>query len=265
MITSVRNPLVKQMRKLHSAKGRQKHNLFLIEGTHLIETACAVGCSLELVCVTPEWVRRYPQLWQKLRHQELRVESVSPEVLAAIATTVNPDGIIATAPRLQFNDALIPNLSLGVILERLQDPGNLGTIIRTAVATEVEGVWVSADSVDLDNPKVLRSSAGEWFRLALRVSNDLPSLIKQYQSQGVQIIATLPEAKKTYWQLDFTRPSLILLGNEGAGLSSQLLSLAEEQVTIPLGGQVESLNVAIAAALLLYEYKRQNIVKLPMV
>jgi TrmH family RNA methyltransferase len=258
MITSVQNPLVKQMRKLHSCKGRQKQNLFLIEGTHLVETACARDCSLEVVCVTPQWLNRYPQLWQKVRHQGQRLETVSPEVLTAIATTVNPDGIIATANRFHLDHTFIPDLSLGIMVERLQDPGNLGTIIRTAVATEVDGLWLSTDSVDVDNPKVLRSSAGEWFRLQMRVSDNLPAIIKQYQTSGVQVIATLPQGTKTYWDLDFKRPSLILLGNEAAGLSAELISLADEKITIPLGGGVESLNVAIAAALLLYESKRQR-------
>lgn len=258
MITSLQNPLVKQMRKLHSRKGRQKQNLFLIEGTHLLETACAVHCSLEVVCVTPQWLNRYPQLWQKVLPQGQRIETVSPEVLAAIATTVNPDGIIATAKRFPLDHSLIADLSLGLILERLQDPGNLGTIIRTAVSTNVEGLWLSADSVDVDNPKVLRSSAGEWFRLGMKVSDNLPAIIKQYQTSGVQIIATLPQATKIYWDLDFKKPSLILLGNEGAGLSQELISLADEQITIPLAGGVESLNVAISTALLLYECQRQR-------
>jgi TrmH family RNA methyltransferase len=257
VITSLRNPLVKQIRKLHSHKGRQKQNLFLIEGTHLIVTACTVKCSLEVVCVTPAWLSRHPQLVEKLGSQAQRLEAVSPEVLAALSTTINPDGIIATACRFSIDNNFIPNLSLGIVLERLQDPGNLGTIIRTAVAAGADGLWLSSDSVDIDNPKVLRSSAGEWFRLPTRVSDDLAAVVQHYQTQGVRVIATLPQASKTYWDLDFSAPSLILLGNEGAGLSGELLSLADEKITIPLSGGVESLNVAIAAALLLYERKRQ--------
>ena len=118
----------------------------------------------------------------------------------------------------------------------MQDPGNLGTIIRTSVATGIDGLWLSQDSVALDNPKVLRSSAGEWFRLKMGVTDNLTQVVSNYRQQGVQVIATLPQATKTYWQIDFTLPTLILLGNEGAGLSPELIALATERVQIPLQG-----------------------------
>jgi len=237
MISSVQNPLIKQIRKLHRTRERQEQNLSLIEGTHLLETALAVNCSLETVFYTEKWRQRQGELAQKLQNQAKRVEIVSPEVLASLATTVNPDGVIATISRHHLHPTPQNPLQLGLVLERLQDPGNLGTIIRTAVATEVQGIWLSLDSVEIDNPKVIRSSAGEWFRSPL--------------------VATLPTATKNHWEIDFTRPTLILLGNEGAGLSPQLATLADETVKIPLFGGVESLNVAIATAVILYEARRQ--------
>jgi RNA methyltransferase, TrmH family len=257
LITSTQNPLVKQIRKLHQAKGRREQNLFLLEGTHLLETAIEVKCSLATVCSTEQWRERHPQLWEKASGQAMRVEIVSPEVINAIATTVHPDGVVATAPRIRENSAKISHLKLGLVLERLQDPGNLGTIIRTAAATGTDGLWLSDDSVDVDNPKVLRSSAGAWFRLPIIVSSDLTSMLSEYKLQGVQIVATLPKANQTYWEIDFTQPTILLLGNEGAGLSEALTSLCDRQVKIPLSGAVESLNVAIASALLLYEAQRQ--------
>ena len=139
----------------------------------------------------------------------------------------------------------------------MQDPGNLGTIIRTAAATGVDRLWLSSDSVDFYSPKVLRASAGEWFRLPIAECQDLSELVKRHQQQGVQVIATTSKADKTYWETDFTRPSLIILGNEGSGLSTELIELADERVAIPLTNEVESLNVAVATALLLYEAQRQ--------
>ena len=258
MITSLQNPLVKQMRKLHRAKGRREQHLFLLEGTHLLETACEVNCSLVAVCCTPQWQERHPQLWQNASRRARRAEIVTPEVLKAIATTVHPDGVVATALRTTVKTPCLTNLNLGLVLERLQDPGNLGTIIRTAVAVNADGLWLSEDSVDVDNPKVLRASAGEWFRLPMAVSPNLKAVIADYRAQGVQVVGTLPQAAKIYWEIDFTSPTLILLGNEGAGLSDDLVSLADEKVKIPLSAGVESLNVAIAAALLLYEAQRQK-------
>jgi TrmH family RNA methyltransferase len=258
MLTSIKNPLIKQMRKLHRPKERKEQNLLLLEGTNLLTAASAVDYELVTVCYTSQWRENYPQLWQEIAAKAKRLELVSNEVLEAIATTVHPDGIVATAPRKVGHLFPATDLKLGLVLERLQDPGNLGTIIRTAVATEVDSLWLSYDSVDLDHPKVLRASAGEWFRVPIVVSTNLPELIKHYQQQEVQVVATLPQAKTTYWEVDWQRPTIILLGNEGAGLSEELVSLADRQVKIPLSKEVESLNVAIAAALLLYEAQRQR-------
>lgn len=257
MLTSLQNPLVKQIRKLQSAKYRHAEQLFLLEGTHLIEAACAVNYPLEIVCYTSVWQSTHQQLWQLACQQAERAELVSPEVLQAIATTVQPDGIVATAKRASIQNQ-VPYTGLALALETVQDPGNLGTIIRTAAAAAASGLWLSADSVDLDNPKVLRASAGQWFRLPMEVSLDLTATVQACQQAGMQVVATLPNATKTYWDVDFNSPTVIMLGNEGAGLSAELIALADLQVSIPLQSGVESLNVAIAAALMLYEAQRQK-------
>ena len=260
MLSSLQNPFVKQIRKLHRAKERREQNLCLLEGTHLIQSACEVDYPLISVCCTPQWQEQHPELWQAASEKAQRSQVVTPEVLSKIATTVNPDGIVATAPR-KPEAVLAASPSLGLMGERLQDPGNLGTMMRTAVAAEADGLWLSDDSVDINSPKVIRASAGEWFRLSVTVSSNLAVLAKQYQAQGVQIVATLPQAEKLYWEVDLTLPTLLLLGNEGSGLSEVLATAADEQVKIPLSGGVESLNVAIAAALLLYEAQRQRAAK----
>lgn len=258
MLTSLQNPLVKHIRKLHSTKERHKQQLFLLEGTHLLEEACAVNYPLEVVCCTTQWEQAHPQLWQIACSRCERAEIVSPEVLGAIATTVQPDGVVATAKRRE-QETQVPVSGLVLAVETLQDPGNLGTIIRTAAAAGASGLWLSNDSVDLDNPKVLRASAGQWFRLNKAVSQDLQTTVQQCQHRGMQVIATLPTASLTYWEIDWKKPSLILLGNEGAGLSHNLAVMADIQVKIPLSPGVESLNVAITAALMLYEAQRQKI------
>jgi RNA methyltransferase, TrmH family len=258
MLTSLQNPLVKQMRKLHQGKARREQALFLLEGTHLLQEACAVGYPLQTVCYTADWQQRHPALQQQLQQQAQRVELVSPAVIQAVATTVNPDGVVATAAqRTAWPQAQSP-LQLGLALEAIQDPGNLGAIFRTAAAVSVDQVWIGAQSVDLEHPKLLRASAGQWFRLPIQPSLELSSDLRTLQAQGVQVIATSPTAELTYWQVDFSRPSIVLLGNEGAGLSAELTQLADLAVQIPLAAGVESLNVAVAAALILYEARRQN-------
>lgn len=257
MLTSIKNPLVKQIRKLKRSSERHKQNLCLLEGTNLIETAYQVKYPLVTVMATCQWQEKNLALWEGLQIQADKLEIVSEEIIKTIATTVNPDGVIATAKRPQL---LSPpgQIKLGLVLETIQDPGNLGTIIRTSVGMDVSALWLSADSVDLDHPKVLRASAGEWFKIKAYTETNLPRLINYYREQGLPIIATSLTGKITHWDLDFSQPSLILLGNEAHGLSARLADLATHQVKIPLANQVESLNVAIATAFILSEYQRQQ-------
>jgi RNA methyltransferase, TrmH family len=257
MLTSIQNPLVQQFRRLQNAKERRETQLFLLEGTHLIQEACAVNYPLMTVCYTSRWEEHHPELRSIVLENCDRVELVSDEVIKSIATTVNPDGIVAIAPRLAQAKPPIP-AKLTIVLSTIQDPGNLGTMIRTAAAVGADGLWVSNDSVDLDNPKVLRASAGQWFRLAMGVSDNLHELVTSYQQQGVQVVSTTSHTKTSYWDVNLTKPTLILLGNEGAGLTADLAALADLQVKIPMSVRVESLNVATAAALMLYEVRRQR-------
>jgi TrmH family RNA methyltransferase len=256
MLTSIQNPLVKEIRKLHSSKGRREQQLFLLEGTHLLEAACVAKHPLETVCATQEWVEQHGKLWEEAGNLADRTELVSSKVLESIATTVQPDGIIATAPRTSKPP---PELStLGIALETIQDPGNLGAIVRTAAAANADGLLLSADSADLDHPKVLRASAGAWFKLPMAVSADLRAEVSRCKNRGMQILATVPNASLTYWEVDLRVPTLIVLGNEGSGLSAELIGLADRQIQIPLSRSVESLNVSIASALILYEAQRQR-------
>lgn len=259
MLTSLKNPLVKQLKQLHRAKGRHEQQQLLLEGTHLVQEALAADIEFVTLCHTEDWQTRYPQLWQQAIDRTQRCEVVSPDVLKAMATTVNPDGVVATADR-RYRGATLPSIqTLGLVLETLQDPGNLGTLIRTAAAVGVEGVWMSGDSVDFDHPKVLRASAGQWFRLPMGSTDDWVKQVQAWRSPpNRQVVATVPTASQIYWDVDFTRPTLLLVGNEGAGLSQALIEQADINVTIPQAVGVESLNVAIAAAVVLYEVYRQR-------
>ena len=253
VITSTKNPLAKQFRKLHQAKERHRQGYFLLEGTHLLQEACAVGYPLKQLAITEAWCRTHGNLLTQLQQIAADIRLVSPDVLGSMCTTVSPDGAVAIAQRV-VPQALSDSVSLGVALERLQDPGNLGTVIRTAAAAGCDRIWLTENSVDLDHPKVLRATAGQWFRLPMRTVASLESL----SSLDVQLVATTPTASLDYWELDLQPPTVFLMGNEGAGLSAQAMDLATHQVKIPLAADVESLNVAIATAILLYEARRQR-------
>jgi TrmH family RNA methyltransferase len=258
VLTSLKNPWVKVLRKLHQTKYRRSHQQFLVEGTHLVQEAIAVQYPLQAVCATPRWQAAQPQLWHTLCATTERQELVSEEVLAAIATTKTPDGVVAIAqPTLLSPPAAPPRL--GLAIESLQDPGNVGTLMRTAVAVDCDGLWLSDDSVDVTHPKVLRASAGQWFRLPSQVVSDFPAQLSKWQSLGCQVLATASTGAIPYWEIDFAQPTVLVLGNEGAGLSAAAIAHATEVITIPMANAVESLNVGVAAAIILFEARRQHL------
>lgn len=254
LIHSRRNPLVRRLRSLQEARGRREQGLLLLEGRHLLEESLALGLAPDRVLATPAWIERHGALWQSLAASSR--QPVSEEVLAQIASTQHPDGVLATlappapAPRER------PRFVLA--LDRLQDPGNLGTLLRTARAAGVDEVWM-AQGADPHSPKVLRASSGAALALPLQrlSASELVEWLERAAADGLQRVATLVSGGRPYWQIDWTRPTLLLLGNEGAGLAPQLADLADERVTVPHSPAVESLNVAVAAAPLLLERWRQ--------
>lgn len=267
VLTSIRNPVVKQFRKLQQARVRHQQGRILLEGTHLLEEACRADLSFDVLCYSLDWQDNHPCLLNRAIAQSQRSELVSDAVLEAIATTVNPDGVAAIAPyqlssTVAWDEHCTDTPFLGVAVDALQDPGNLGTIIRTATAVDVDLLLLSHNSVDPTQPKVLRASAGQWFHLAMRNSEHLPTTIAQLRKHSrtvpLQVIATSPNTHLSYWDIDYRQPSLILIGNEGAGVSDEVLASADKIVQIPLSPHVESLNAAIATALVLYEAKRQR-------
>jgi TrmH family RNA methyltransferase len=257
VLTSRQNPLIKRLRQLQQAKGRRQQECLLLEGTHLLEAALAHLERLEWVGATEAWQKKHPQLWRRALNQSQDSAAVSPEVLGALATTVTPDGVAAVIRDPLQTLTPPPHPPLALLLDRLQDPGNLGTLLRVGAAAGLQGLWLTPDCVDLGNPKVLRASAGAWFQMPRQVLSDPVSWVRSLGAKGYQIIAATPQAPKLYWDLDFSRPTLLLLGSEGQGLRPELAALANEAVAIPQAPGVESLNAAVSAALMLYEARRQ--------
>ncbi len=264
LISSRRNPLVRQWRQLHELKGRREQGLLLLEGTHLLQEALRLGLRPQAVVATDDWVQRNPAsaaaLWSCGGLQR-----VTADVLAALATTRHPDGVAFTLPTPPpaALDGADPSGGLWLLLDTIQDPGNLGTLMRTALAARVRALWL-VEGADPFQPKVLRASAGAALELPIWRGDrsTLAAHLAQVRARGpLQLVATLPPAAGAgpYWQLDWTRPTVLMLGSEGAGLAPELLNLASHRVTIPHSPAVESLNVAVAAAPLLLERQRQQI------
>lgn len=258
LLTSSKNPWIRQLRQLHRSKGRREQGAFLVEGSHLIEEALQTGWPLRAIFYTPDWGKSHAYLLENLP-PAVRLQPVSPEVMAALSTTETPAGGIAVATSQRIPAPALGSIRLGLVLETLQDPGNLGSLIRVVAATGADGLWLSEDSVDPENPKVLRASAGQWFRRPPWVQPNLPTWLQTCRQQGIRILAaTLSQPESCYWDHDLTQPTLFLLGNEGAGLSQEMIQQTDAQVWIPMAAGVESLNVAMTGGLLLYEALRQR-------
>ncbi|MEB3234058.1 MAG: RNA methyltransferase [Cyanobacteriota bacterium] len=250
------------MRQLQTPAGRREAGLLLLEGTHLAQEVVRLGLPLQHLISSEAWRLRQPQLQQRL--QALLIDGgrqvlVSNEVLAAIASTGTPDGVVVTLPPPA---AAVPGLvNFGLVLDGIQDPGNLGTLQRTALAAGIEQLWL-AGGADPHQPKVLRASAGAALELPCWRSEraDVAARVLEARERGLQVVASVTPAGggRPYWELDWTRPTLLLLGAEGPGLSPELLELATDRVCIPHSRAVESLNVAVAAAPLLLERQRQE-------
>lgn len=258
LITSRRNPLVGRLRALHQGRGRREQGLLLLEGTHQLQELLRLGLRPEQLLATPAWIDRHGALLAACPQPP---QPVGEEVLAAVATTEHPDGVVATLAAAALPQ---PSGRAGFVLalDHLQDPGNLGTLLRTALAAGVEEVWLGGGADPLQ-PKVLRASAGAALALPLRRAAERAELqgwLAEAAGRGQQLVATLVDGAgaQPYWQLDWTRPTVLLLGNEGAGLDPALAALASHRVTIPHSTAVESLNVAVAAAPLLLERWRQE-------
>ena len=260
-ITSRRNPLVGRLRALQQPRGRREQGLLLLEGTHLLQEVLRLQLQPRDLLVTPAWLEAHPALVAALP-EGWEGRLVSEEVLEAVATTRQPDGVVLTLPPPAPAQGSPAPFVLA--LDGLQDPGNLGTLMRTALAAGVGALWMG-DGADPFQPKVLRASAGAALALPLRRGSglELERWLAAATAQGWQVVVTLlpgagPVPPQPYWQLDWTQPTVLLLGNEGAGVSPSLAALANQRVTIPHSSAVESLNVAVAAAPLLLEHLRQR-------
>ena len=270
LITSRRNPLVRRLRSLASSSGRQQDGHILLEGTHQLQELLLLPKRPPepvKVIATPGWLNANVDLINRLTGV-IDLQPMADEALRAALSTVNPGGVACLLPIDQLPDAA-EDPTFVLALDRVQDPGNVGTLLRTALAADVEEIWLAAGADPLA-PKVVRSAAGAVLRLPLRrfgptdeVGIDqLVEKLNAARDRGLQVVATLvPESVAgmtaiPYWQLDWCRPTVLVLGNEASGLHPSLQACCSQGVTLPHSTQVESLNVASAAVPLLLERRR---------
>jgi len=244
MITSVKNEKVKAWKKLHKRKGRMETKTFLIEGYHLLEEAYLSGWEINEIIVAenrelPIWSSGFP------------VIQVSENVLKEISQTITPQGVAAVIGMKEVHEK---EGNYFLLIDAIQDPGNLGTIIRTADAAGFDGVILGKGTVDLYNDKVIRATQGSIFHLPI-IQGSLTEEIPALKQQGFAIWATALNDAQKYNEVSVSEKVAIIVGNEGAGVQEKLLYLADEKVTIPIYGKAESLNVSIAAGIFMYYVK----------
>ena len=253
IISSTKNEKIKELAKLQAAKGRKKAGMYLLEGEHLVEEAIKEKALIELIVVSSNRMEDYQYL---LEQTEVIVLVVSQEVFQKLSMTETTQGILAIV-KIE-NKTEPPCSGRIIVLDAVQDPGNLGTIVRTADAAGFDAVVLGTGTVDLYNDKVIRSMQGSHFHIPV-FQADLREYLPVLKKQGVEVAVTaLHRDSKDYSILQGKSDVAIVVGNEGQGVSSEVIELADAVVTIPMFGKAESLNVAIASALLMYKTKESK-------
>lgn len=259
MITSTSNAQVKELVKLRkSSKLREKEDVFLAEGSRMVLEAPPERI-LRLYLSESYEKKRRKEYEKELEGLGVRPEILSDTVFNYISDTKTPQGILAVVRRLQYKlEDLLGNAPHILVLDNLQDPGNLGTMFRTAEAAGVTGILLSGDCVDIYNPKTIRSTMGAVYRMPFLYQEGITEGIRELKKCGIRVFAAHLDGRNSYTEEDFRGGTAFLIGNEGNGLRKEVADCADAWIRIPMAGRSESLNAAIAAAVLMFETSRQR-------
>lgn len=285
MISSETNGQIKELVKLQKqARFRKKQAVFVVEGLKMVQEAAQYGKLQKIYlseCLYGEIGKKDPSgencaekeeihLWES---NHVRADEDLAELLASydyeiiadaifrkVSDTITPQGILGlvTIPQYSWEEILQCQKPYYLLLDDIRDPGNLGTMIRTAEGAGMSAVILSHSSVDLFNPKVVRSTMGSIFRMPYCYVESLPETIRQIRSRGCQVYATAMEGSVVYDEPDYTAGAAVVIGNEANGISDEVFREMPINIRIPMGGHLESLNAAISAAIIMYEINRQR-------
>lgn len=259
-VTSKDNQWVKEWRRLNdSAKYRRETGLFAIEGARLCGDAVRSRVELKAVLYTASALAVYGNVVESLLAAADNAVEISPELSRHMSDTINPQGVFCIAKMLD-NSLIIDKINIiGTYsaLEDIQDPGNMGTVIRTAEALGIDGILLSDGCCDIYNPKVLRASMGGVFRMPLMQVGDMAQAVVALQEKGLTAFACVVDADATpITAAGMGKGSVALIGNEGNGLRADTVAVCKRRVTIPMTGRAESLNASMAAGIILWEMAR---------
>jgi TrmH family RNA methyltransferase len=262
VIRSAANPLVKRVRSLADRKQRRRESAFVVEGIQPVWQAVEAGAGVEVLIVAPDLIR-HPGAAAMVAAQEasgVRVARLSGELFGRISDRDAPSGlaaIVRAAPVTVADLAVAPG-SLFVALHSAGNPGNLGTIIRTSSAVGAGGVILIGPSADPYDPAAVKASMGALFTVPVASAVSAAEFLAWARAAGVRVAATSARASVTCWDADLQLPLAVLLGSEGSGLPEDVLDAADLRVAIPMTGTAESLNLSVAAGVLIYEVRRRT-------
>lgn len=258
MITSTSNARVKELVQLQKkSKVRNEQGVFLVEGVKMYQEIPQE--QLVKVYVSETFADKQKEEINRLKDRR-KLEYLSDHVFQYVSDTKTPQGILCVVRQSTYclEDILETEDAHLLVLDNLQDPGNLGTILRTAEGAGVTGIIISKESVDIYNPKVIRSTMGSIYRVPFVYVEDLKEAIAKVKAHGIFTYAAHLDGKNSYDKEDYTKKTAFLIGNEGNGLRKEIADLADTWIRIPMQGQVESLNAAIATSVLMFETARQR-------
>ncbi len=258
MITSLSNTKIKNLAKLHFKSSERKlKKAFVIEGRRELSIAQRSGVEILEIFICDDLYNENPVYPIDINNCE--VTHVSSDVYKKIAYRKDTEGVIGIAKTsyIDLNKLYLPSNPLVLILESIEKPGNLGGILRTADATKIDAVIVCDPKIDLYNPNVIRSSLGCIFSNKVVLSNS-DEVVKWLKEKRINIYATLPESSEDYYKMDFKKPSALVFGSESDGLSNIWKETSGYKIKIPMMGKIDSLNVSISTAVVIYEALRQR-------
>lgn len=255
MITSPRNPKVAAAAKLLKRPSRDGEGRFLVEGAQTVREALGYGPPLDVLFYSGE----AGPLVEQAASLGVPLEELSPEAMARLSATVTPQGLVGVSPFIDVSlESLPQKMSSAALLCAGRDPGNAGTVLRSADASGADAVVFSSGSVDPYNAKTVRASAGSLFHLPVVRDADTATAVQAMKDRGMRVYSTSTEGERDLYSLDLSGPSAFLFGNEAWGLPHEVSALADASVRIPIAGRAESLNMASAATLCLFEAARQR-------
>lgn len=256
MITSNQNPKIKLVRALLGrAKERREAGAFVVEGVRLFEEVVKSNWKIQFVLFDETLSERGKSHAEGLRSKGVEVEEVSPSVMKSLSETEAPQGVVAV---VKFTDLPIPESPNFVLVpDQIRDPGNLGTLLRSAAAAGVQAVLIPPETTDAFAPKVVRSGMGAHFRLPICVMSweEIGRVVKL---EGLKVLIADMDGQSC-WETDLRQPVALIIGNEADGASESALGLANEKISIPMAGEVESLNAGVAGSVLMFEVMRQRL------